>query len=134
MDCPKQEEGSEQGRELMEEADSQMQGLERMLRDWKLKTLLSGPYDESVSWERSHHLSVKTLWVETVAKPIPLQFGKQTILYSRLQPFAGKMFFIFSRCTRQYGNESASEFSLSPKVFFFPFVRAWLQPGIRNHA
>eukprot|EP00951_Prasinocladus_malaysianus_P008554 scaffold62179_cov13-Prasinocladus_malaysianus.AAC.1 len=68
MYCPKQEEGSEQGRELMEEADSQMQGLERMLRDWKLKTLLSGPYDESVSWQCSHHLSVKTMWVVIVAK------------------------------------------------------------------
>lgn len=33
---------------LLQEAAAQLDSLERMLKDWKLQTLLSGPYDDSV--------------------------------------------------------------------------------------
>mmetsp|Transcript_37988 Transcript_37988/g.90237 ORF Transcript_37988/g.90237 Transcript_37988/m.90237 type:complete len:452 (+) Transcript_37988:85-1440(+) len=37
----------EEAAELLEEARAQLGSLRRMLKDWRLKTLLSGPYDQS---------------------------------------------------------------------------------------
>jgi len=44
-----EEEGSAEAKELLQESDSQLTQLERTVRDWKLKKLLSGPYDDSAA-------------------------------------------------------------------------------------
>ena len=52
--CP-QEEGSAEAQELVLEADTQLTQLRKSMKEWKIKKLLSGPYDDSVG---SDHLYV----------------------------------------------------------------------------